>query len=110
MEKGNCLIEGAMLMQATMRGPAHPQVPAMEVTYALAREVNGQVYTCGKVNFASPPSFDQWPGEVQEKYLELVKALERHFINTGDLFEPMETRVHAVITSGAGDTGVPEEF
>jgi hypothetical protein len=112
MKRGKCLIDGAILMEATVQGPEHPHGPRLEVVFGLAKVGDeGQLETCGKVTMASPQSLDAWPDEVRTKFLELVEALEDHFVSTGGVFEEtIEERVYVTVPAAVGGEGEPEEF
>lgn len=107
MRRGKPKIDGAILMEASMRGPEHPNGPTLQVSFALVQEKEERLTTCGKVTFEALPAVDAWTPRLRETYLAFVDALEEHFVVEGGVFEeakPTEV-IHAVV---AGTE--PEEF
>ena len=97
-------------MECEFRGPEHPHGPHMGTKYALVKETEGGLVTCGKVSFASPPTFELWPEEVKARFVDLVTALEEHFVAESGVFETEEDFIHVSIPAGPGEPGSPEEF
>ena len=96
-------------MEARFRGPEHPMGASMEVDYALVRNNEGESFsTCGKVPLGSPPEFEHWPEDIRERFLGLVSALESHFMEAGDVFEPEEEVL--LVSIPDGHRIEPEEF
>ena len=108
MKEGRPKIDGLILMDATFRGPEHPQGPAAEVRYALVQRREGGLATCGEIPYRLHPDPGQWPDRLRAAYLELVGALEEEALLRGGVFEeptPEQEVVHAVV--GRSE---PEEF
>ena len=110
MKKGKCLIEGLIVMEGRFRGPEDPRGPMLDMTYALVREIEGRVQTCGKVEFSSPPNYEAWPEKVRTAFQAFVDSLEEEVLRRSNIFENDEERIHVVVPAGPRDSGEPEDF